>query len=73
MRSKIRNYREHRLSAGEIVQLLSEDGIEISVRTVERILAEEGFSRLSRRSQLKLGLTVKGRPGSGCISEDPYQ
>lgn len=59
-RSKICNYREHRLSAGEIVQLLSEDGIEISVRTVERILAEEGFPRLPRRSQLKLGLTVKG-------------
>jgi hypothetical protein len=59
-RSKICNYREHRLSAGEIVQLLSEDGIEISVRTVERILAEEGFSRLPRRSRLKLGLTVKG-------------
>jgi len=59
-RSKICNYREHRLSAGEIVQLLSEDGIEISVRTVERILAEEGFPRLPRRSRLKLGLTVKG-------------
>lgn len=59
-RSKICNYREHRLSAGEIVQLLSEDGIEISVRTVERILAEEGFTKLPRRTKLKLGLTVKG-------------
>ncbi len=59
-RSKICKYREHRLSAGEIVQLLSEDGIEISVRTVERILAEEGFSKLPRRTQLKIGLTVKG-------------
>jgi transposase len=59
-RTKICNFREHRLSAGEIVQLLSEDGIEVSIRTVERILAEEGFSRLPRRSQLKIGLTVKG-------------
>ena len=59
-RSKICNYREHRLSAGEIVQMLSEEGIEISVRTVERILVEEGFPRLPRRTQLKLGLTVKG-------------
>ena len=59
-RSKICNYREHRLSAGEIVQLLSEDGIEISVRTVERILAEEGFTKLPRRTKLKLGLTVRG-------------
>jgi transposase len=59
-RSKICNFREHQLSAGEIVQLLSEDGIEISVRTVERILAEQGFPRLPRRTRLKLGLTVKG-------------
>jgi len=59
-RSKICNFREHRLSAGEIVQLLSEDGVEISVRTVERILAEEGYPRLPRRSRLKIGLTVKG-------------
>jgi len=59
-RSKICNFRDHRLSAGEIVQLLSEDGVEISVRTVERILAEEGYPRLPRRSRLKLGLTVKG-------------
>jgi hypothetical protein len=48
------------LSAGEIIQLLSEDGIELSVRTVERVLAEEGYPRLPRRSRLKLGLTVKG-------------
>ena len=44
-RNKIRSWREHRLSAGEIAQLLSEDGIEISIRTVERILAEEGLPK----------------------------
>jgi transposase len=60
IRLKICNWREHRLSAGEITQLLSEDGVELSVRTVERVLAEEGFSKLPRRSRLKLGLTVKG-------------
>ncbi|MFQ6093587.1 MAG: transposase [bacterium] len=60
IRTKICTWREHRLSAGEIAQLLSEEGIEISVRTVERVLAEEGFSRLPRRTRLKLGLTVKG-------------
>ena len=59
-RSKICNMREHRLSAGEIVQLLSEDGIELSVRTVERVLAEEGYPKLPRRSRLQIGLTVKG-------------
>jgi len=60
IRLKICDFREHQLSAGEIVQLLSEEGTEISVRTVERILAEEGYPKLPRRSQLRLGLTVKG-------------
>jgi transposase len=59
-RSKICNWREHRLSAGEITGLLSEEGVEVSVRTVERVLAEEGYSRLPRRTRLKLGMTVKG-------------
>jgi transposase len=59
-RQKICNFREHRLSAGEITQLLSEEGIEISVRTVERVLAEEGYPKLPRRVRLKLGITVKG-------------
>jgi transposase len=59
-RRKIRAWREKELSAGEIAQLLSEEGVEISVRTVERVLAEEGFSKLPRRTRLKIGLTVKG-------------
>jgi len=60
VRDKIRAFRERRLSAGEITQLLSEEGVEISVRTVERVLAEEGFEKLPRRTRLKVGLTVKG-------------
>jgi hypothetical protein len=60
VRQKIRHWRERRLSAGEITQLLSEEGIELSIRTVERVLAEEGFPKLPRRSRLKIGLTVKG-------------
>ena len=59
-RNKICSWREHRLSAGEIAQLLSEDRIEISIRTVERILAEEGYPKLPRRTRLKIGLTVQG-------------
>jgi len=59
-RAKIRNWREHRLSAGEITELLSEEGVEVSVRTIERVLAEEGYPRLPRRTRLKLGVTVKG-------------
>jgi transposase len=60
VRSKIRDWREKRLSAGEITELLSEEGVELSVRTVERVLREEGFAKLPRRSRLKLGLTVRG-------------
>jgi hypothetical protein len=59
-RQKICSWREHNLSAGEITQLLCEDGIELSVRTVERVLAEEGYLRLPRRTRLKVGLTVQG-------------
>ena len=60
IRQKIRIWRQSNLSAGEITQLLFEEGVEISVRTVERVLAEEGFSKLPRRHRLKIGLTVKG-------------
>ena len=60
VRQKIRAWREKRLSAGEIAQLLSEEDVEVSVRTVERILAEEGFPKLPRRTRLKLGLTAQG-------------
>ena len=60
IRQKMRSWRERRLSAGEIVELLAEDGIEISVSTVERVLAEEGFTKLPRRTRIKIGLTVTG-------------
>jgi len=79
-RAKIRNWREQRLSAGEITELLSEEGVEVSVRTIERVLAEEGFSRLPRRTRLKLGMTVKGaevpavteRIQLGDLSQKPF-
>lgn len=59
-RQKICSWRERKLSAIEITELLMEDGIEISVRTVERVLAEEGFQKLPRRTRLKIGRTVHG-------------
>jgi transposase len=59
VRQKIISWRKNQLSAGEITELLSENGIEISVRTVERVLTEEGFQKLPRRIRLKLGQTVK--------------
>ncbi|MBW1687919.1 MAG: transposase [Deltaproteobacteria bacterium] len=59
-RRTICEWRRHRLSAGEITETLLEDGVQISVRTVERVLAEEGFPKLPRRARLKFGRTVKG-------------
>ena len=59
-RRKIGEWRKTGLSAGEIAQLMSEEGADLSVRTVERVLAEEGFPKLPRRTRLKIGLTVKG-------------
>jgi transposase len=60
VRQQISSWREQRLSAGEITELLSEEGVEISVRTVERVLAEEGFPKLPRRTRRKIGITVHG-------------
>jgi hypothetical protein len=60
MRQKIRLWREASMSAGEIVQCLSDEGHEISIRTIERVLREEGFRKLPRRSLLKVAMTVKG-------------
>jgi hypothetical protein len=59
-RRKIIAWREKQLSSGQITELLSEDGIEISVKTVERVLAEEGFPKLPRRTRIQVGMTVKG-------------
>jgi hypothetical protein len=59
-RQKIKTYRTHQLSAGDIVECLSDEGMEISVRTVERVLREEGFPKLPRRAHLKMKITAKG-------------
>lgn len=60
IRRRIRSWREASLSAGQIAELLCEEGCEISVRTVERVLVEEGFPKLPRRTRLKIGQTVDG-------------
>lgn len=59
-RCKIVEWRKQELSSGQISELLSEDGVEISVRTIERVIAEEGFPKLPRRTRIKTGITVKG-------------
>lgn len=59
-RQKIVEWRHRELSAGDIAQLLNQEAIDISVRTIERVLAEEGFKKLPRRTQLKIGRTIRG-------------
>ena len=59
-RDKIVQWRQRNLSAGQIAELLMQEGTELSIRTVERVLAEEGFPKLPRRTQLLIGHTVKG-------------
>lgn len=59
-REKIVQYRQKKLSAGEILDVLLQEGIELSIRTVERVLSEEGFPKLPRRTQLRIKRTVKG-------------
>jgi hypothetical protein len=59
-RQKIKTYRTHQLSSGDIVECLSDEGTEVSVRTVERVLREEGFPKLPRRARLRMKRTVKG-------------
>lgn len=60
IRRKICAWRADNLSAEEIAQLLFEEGHEISVSTVERVLREEGYPKLPRRTCHRIGLTVKG-------------
>lgn len=57
MRQKIIDYRKKNLSAYQIAEVFETLDDPISVRTVARILEEEGFPKLPRRTQLKIGLT----------------
>jgi transposase len=52
--------KEKRLSSTEISQELKEDGISVSIRTVERILKDAGFLKLCRRTDRQRGVNKKG-------------
>jgi transposase len=60
VRQKNRSWREQQISAGEMAELLSKEGIEISIRTVERVLAEEGVTNSPHRSRGSEGF--RGNP-----------
>ena len=44
--------RDRNLSAGQIAEIVEEEGTDVSVRTVERVLREAGFPKLPRRTRL---------------------
>ncbi|MCO4815350.1 MAG: hypothetical protein KC454_11590 [Flavobacteriales bacterium] len=54
---KIIDYRKSNLSGYQIAEVLDTLGTPVHLRTVFRILEQEGFSKLPRRTQLKIGLT----------------
>jgi len=57
--TKIISLRKQNLSSEDIYNQLLSDNIKISLRTVERILEDEGFSKLPRRTNKERGLTKK--------------
>lgn len=57
VRTKIIDYRQKNLSAYQIAEVLETLGDVVSVATIARVLEAEGFPKLPRRTQLKVGLT----------------
>jgi hypothetical protein len=57
LRQTIINYRKKNLSAYQIAEVLETLGEKVSVSKIFHILTEEGFPKLPRRTQLKIGLT----------------
>lgn len=57
LRDMIVDYRRKNVSAYQIAEALETLGQAVSVSTISRILETEGFPKLPRRTQLKIGLT----------------
>jgi transposase len=68
-KTKIISLRKQNLSAEDICSRLLSENIKIGLRTVERILDDEGFSKLPRRTNKERGLTKK----KSIIPERSYQ
>ena len=54
---KIISYRRKNLSGYQIAEVLDTHGTPVHLRTIFRILEQEGFPKLPRRTHLKIGLT----------------
>ena len=61
VQKKIFRYRNQNLSHLDICKELNNEGVAISAQTVARILSDAGFSKLKRRTQKELGVTVKNK------------
>ena len=61
IQKKIFRYRNQNLSHLDICERLNEERTEISAQTVARILSDSGFTKLQRRTNKELGLTVKNK------------
>jgi len=59
-RERIISLRKQNLSSTDIKETLKEEGTKIGTRTIERILQDEGFSKLPRRTRMERRLTTKG-------------
>jgi len=61
IQQKIFRLRNKNLSTSDIREKLQEEGVSISVKTIERILKDAGFSKLKRRNNIELGRTTKNK------------
>lgn len=61
VQDKIIHYRRQNLSSPDIHKRLSSEGINASIRTIERILKDAGFQKLKRRTYKELGITRKNK------------
>ena len=61
VQEKIIKYRRKFLSSLDIGKELESEGINVSTRTIERILKDKGFRKLKKRTNKELGKTTKNK------------
>ncbi|MCG7850538.1 MAG: transposase, partial [ANME-2 cluster archaeon] len=73
---RIVSLRKYNHSVYEIKDILSKEGFKTSIQTVNRIISDEGFTKLPRRTREELGLTKKNTlqpPMSAAIDIDQLE
>ena len=65
---KIIEYRKKNLSGYQIAEVLETHGTPVHLRTIFRILEQEGFPKLPRRTHLQIGLTKDNTLVPDCAS-----